>query len=144
MNINTDQLAISFETLNNLFVHFLGGWPRIKARVWLKKVALKGILNLDPQSINEKFGDNITEKESEQFYRELESWGLTGVHPQLKESEGIFTFILWNDLWKVRSYFFLADIKMSLGLLQSEKCITAATFYRKQGNRDRFRSISQS
>jgi hypothetical protein len=105
MNINTDQLAISFETLNNLFVVFLSGFPRIKARVWLKKVALKGILDLDPQSIKEKFGDNISEKESERFSRELESWGLTGVHPDgaVQPSEGKFTFILWNDLWKVSS-----------------------------------------
>ena len=107
MNINTDQLAISFETVNNLFVKFLSGFPRIKARVWLKKVALKGILNLDPQSIKEKFGDNISEKESERFSRELESWGLTGAHPDgaVQPSEGKFTFILWNDLWKVRYIF---------------------------------------
>jgi len=110
MNINTEQLAISFETLNNLFIQFLTGFPRIKARVWLKKVALKGILNLDPLSIKEKFGDKITENDSERFSSELESWGLTGVHPDgnVQPSEGKFTFILWNDLWKVRSKLFVS------------------------------------
>ena len=109
MNINTDQLAISFETLNNHFIKLLTGYVRIKARVWLKKVALKATLNLDPTSIKEKFGDKITETESERFSRELASWGLKGVHPNgsVEESEGIFTFILWDDLWKVSSRFIL-------------------------------------
>lgn len=98
-----DKLAVSYEALNGVFMKLLAGVNRVRGRVWLKKVTAKGMVNINLESIKEKMGVKISEEEREQLSKHLDGWGLKGAHPEneIDESARDYTFILWDDVWRV-------------------------------------------